>query len=378
MNPINVFKPKFRTEEILSEIKECLDNGWTGLGFKTVQFEKAWKQYTGFKYAHFLNSNSAGLHLAVKILKDVNKWQDEDEIITTPLTFVSTNHAIIYENLKPVFADVDDQLCIDPESIIANITRKTKAVMYVGIGGNIGQYNKIVKICKKYKLKLILDAAHMAGTKVDDTQVGHDADVTVFSFQAVKNLATADSGMICFKNGDYDELARKMSWLGIDKDTYSRTHSQGNYKWDYDVPTVGYKYHGNSIMAAMGLVQLKYLDIDNDHRRMIASEYEKLLADHQLHVQIIRHNEDCQSSRHLFQISINNRDELLNYLNINGINPGVHYKDNTTYSIYKKSFGKCPNAHKISKELLTLPIHCHMTKTDVKYIVDIIKNWINK
>ena len=374
MNPINVFKPKFRTAEILSEIKECLDNGWTGLGFKTIQFEKDWKKYTGFNYAHFLNSNTAGLHLAVKILKDVNKWQDDDEIITTPLTFISTNHAIIYENLTPIFADVDDQLCLDPDSIVANITRKTRAIMFVGIGGNIGQYKKIVKICKKYKLKLILDAAHMSGTMVNDIQVGHDADVSIFSFQAVKNLATADSGMICFKNGDYDELARKMSWLGIDKDTYSRTHSPGNYKWDYDVPTVGYKYHGNSIMAAMGIVQLKYLNEDNDHRRMIAQEYEKLLVDIP-GIQIIKHNTECKSSRHLFQISVNGRDELLNYLNINGINPGVHYKDNTTYSVYKTSFGKCPTAHKISNKLLTLPIHCYMTKKDVKYIVGIIKKW---
>ena len=337
MKTIDVFKPKFRTDEILSEIKECLDNGWTGLGFKTVQFEEAWKKYTGFKNAHFLNSNSSGLHLSVKILKDVNKWQDGDEIITTPLTFVSTNHSILYENLTPVFADIDKQLCLDPDSIIANITKKTRAVMFVGIGGNIGQYEKIIKICKKYKLKLILDAAHMSGTKVNGTQVGQDADVSIFSFQAVKNLATADSGMICFKNSDHDELARKTSWLGIDKDTYTRTHSQGKYKWDYDVPTIGYKYHGNSIMAAIGLVQLHYLDEDNLHRRIISQEYERLLIDIS-GIRIIEHNKNCESSRHLFQIASDNRDELLNYLNTNGVNPGVHYKDNTAYSAYNSSF----------------------------------------
>ena len=164
MKNINLFVPKFRKEEVLSEISECLDKGWTGLGFKTVEIEDKWKLYTGLSNAHFINSNTSGLHLAVKILKDTNKWSDDDEIITTPLTFVSSNHAIMYENLKPIFADVDEFLCLSPESIESMITKKTKAVLYVGIGGNTGRLNDVYQLCKKYKLKLILDAAHMAGT----------------------------------------------------------------------------------------------------------------------------------------------------------------------------------------------------------------------
>ena len=196
MKNINVFVPKFRKEEVLSEIGECLDKGWTGLGYKTVEFEKKWSEYCFTEYSHFLSSNTVGLHLAVKILKHANKWKDGDEIITTPLTFVATNHSILYENLTPVFADVDDQLCLDPEDVESKITRKTKAVLFVGIGGNIGQYNKIKDLCNKHNLKLIFDAAHCAGTKtnriihgaiVTSLQVGWDADVSIFSFQAVKN-----------------------------------------------------------------------------------------------------------------------------------------------------------------------------------------------
>jgi dTDP-4-amino-4,6-dideoxygalactose transaminase len=138
-----------------------------------------------------------------------------------------------------VFADIDESLCLDPKSVESCITKKTKAIMYVGIGGNIGQYHKIKEICEKHNLKLILDAAHMAGTKIQKpfqgygtslSQMGWDADVSIFSFQSVKNLPTADGGMICFNNKDYDVLARKLSWLGIDKDTYSRTNQKGNYK----------------------------------------------------------------------------------------------------------------------------------------------------
>src|SRR6185369_11771730 len=94
---IQVFKPYFRVDEVLSEIRECLEKGWTGIVFKTEQFETAWKEYSGFDNAHYLNSATSGLHLAVRIFKDKYNWHDGDEIITTSLTFVSTNHAILYE-----------------------------------------------------------------------------------------------------------------------------------------------------------------------------------------------------------------------------------------------------------------------------------------
>ena len=97
---IQVLKPKFHVEECLDAVRECLEIGWTGMGFKTVEFEEAWKKYTGHKHAYFLNSDTVGLHLAVRILKMTNGWEDGDEIISTPITFVSSNLAILYENLK--------------------------------------------------------------------------------------------------------------------------------------------------------------------------------------------------------------------------------------------------------------------------------------
>lgn len=379
MKRINVFVPKFRKKEILKGIEECLDKGWTGMGFKTVEIEEQWKKYTNLPNAHFLNSNTVGLHLAVKILKHANKWKNKDEIITTPLTFVSTNHAIKYENLTPIFADVDEQLCLDPVDVESKITRKTKAIMFVGMGGNIGQFDKILDLCKKYNLKLIFDAAHCAGTKnLKGVQVGAEADVSIFSFQAVKNLPTADSGMICFKNDDYDQLARKMSWLGIDKDTFSRTNQKGIYKWDYDVPTLGYKYHGNSIMASMALTGLKYLDNDNDRRRNIAEIYDRELKNVK-GVTTIKHNIKCISSRHLYQIRVKNRDKVMELLNNLYVSPGVHYKDNTEYDLYKDSYGTCPYSHKVSKELITLPIHLNLTNDDCVKVTntlkEVLKTW---
>ncbi len=369
---IQLFVPTFRTEECLEQIRECLDKGWTGLGFKTVQFEEEWKKYTGLENAHYLNSATVGLDMAVDILKETKGWADGDEIISTPLTFVSTNHAVLYNNMKVVFADVDEYLCLDPKSVRKKITDKTRAILFVGLGGNTGRLKEIEQICKEHKLSLILDAAHMAGTRYKDgTLPGKNADCIVYSFQAVKNCPTGDSGMICFKDKTNDEIARKKSWLGINKDTFARTAGSGAYKWKYDVEYVGHKNHGNSIMASIGLVSLKYLDRDNAYRRTLAQWYDEFFAGNDK-IKPIKAAPDCISSRHLYQIIVKNRDELLLALNECGIYPGVHYRDNTEYRMYAYAKGTCPKAHEASEHILSLPMHMRLTFEDVKYICEMV------
>lgn len=368
---VQLFVPRFRVDECLNEIRECLEKGWTGAGFKTVQFENAWREFTGFSHAHFVNSSTAGLHLALEILKRRLRWHAGDEVITTPLTFVSTNHTILHAGLTPVFADVDEWLCLAPDSVQSQITPQTRAVMFVGFGGEAGQYRKVLEICRAHGLAMILDAAHMAGTRIAGHHAGHDADAAVFSFQAVKNLPTGDAGMVCFPHPEDDAAARRLSWLGIDRDTFTRTHSTGNYKWRYDVTDVGYKYHGNSIMAAIGLVQLRYLEEDNACRRQLARWYRELLSKDQ-RVRLIPPSEECESATHLFPIRVRNRDELMLFLNDNGVFPGVHYRDNTEYPMYASSHGRCPEAQKASQELISLPLHLHLTRSDISTVADLV------
>lgn len=367
---IQVFVPKFRTEECLAEIKECLDKGWTGIGYKTHLFEEKWREYTGLPFAHFISSNTVGLHMAFNLFKAHDGWQDGDEVITTPLTFVSTNHAILYEKLQPVFADVDDSLCLDPASIEQKITPKTRAVIFVGLGGNVGKLHDVSALCKRYGLRLILDAAHMSGTRYHGKHVGHEADVSIFSFQAVKNLPTADSGMICFQDSLLDEQARRLSWLGINKDTYARTN-KGNYKWKYDVDQLGYKYHGNSIMASLGLVGLKYLDADNAYRRRLARLYYERLSENP-NIRFIDQMPHCETSQHLFQIRVQDRDQLIDHLQEHDIYPGVHYRDNTEYRMYEFASNTCKNACLVSNELISLPLHLHLVDDDIENICAII------
>lgn len=373
---IQLFAPTFDVDSCLEGIRECLEKGWTGLGFKTVQFEEDWKAYTGFKHAHYLNSATAGLNLVFDIFKEVNEWDDESEVITTPLTFISSNHAIMLAGLKPVFADVDDTLCLDPKSVKERIADKTKAVLFVGIGGNIGHYDEIVSICQEHGLKLILDAAHMAGTRVNGKIAGEEADAVVYSFQAVKNLPTADSGMVCFADEKCDEIVRKKTWLGINKDTYMRTNSGGTYKWRYDVEYVGNKYHGNSIMAAIGIVQLKHLDRDNAYRRQIAEWYTEGFKDLGDKIKLVYVPKNCESSRHLFQIIVDKRDEMMLALNQQEIYPGVHYVDNTEYRMYQYAEGTCPNARYISDHVISLPMHLRLSYEDVQFVIKVVKEFV--
>jgi dTDP-4-amino-4,6-dideoxygalactose transaminase len=366
MNNIQLFKPVFHKEEILKLISECFDKGWTGIGYLTCEIEKKWCEYTGLNYSHFINSATAGLHLAVNVFKSKYNWQDGDEIISTAITFVSTNHAICYEKLSPVFADVLEDGTLDPVDIKRKITSKTKAIMFVGLGGNLGKFNEILEICKEKGLILILDAAHMAGSRYKGKHIGIEADCIIYSFQAVKNLPTADSGMVCFKEKEDDEICRQLSWLGISRNTYLRTNDEGTYKWRYDVPNVGYKYNGNSIMAAIALVELKYLDTANAYRRTISKWYRDILEPEG--IKCIVHTNQDETSQHLFQILVDKRDELMIFLNSHNIYPGVHYVSNNLYDIYKGD--SLPTSEYFSSSTITLPIHLELTKKDVEYICE--------
>ena len=372
---IQLFVPTFDIEACLAEIRECLEKGWTGAGFKTIEFEEAWKNYTGFPHAHFLNSATSGLHLALNIYKERQGWQADDEVLTTPITFVSTNHAILHAGLKPVFVDVDEFLCLDPDDVVRKITPRTRAIVFVGLGGNTGQLDRISEICRRNKLILVLDAAHMAGTRLHgETPRG---DVTVHSFQAVKNLPTADSGMICFADSELDALARRKSWLGINKDTYARAADTSAYKWQYEVESVGYKYHGNSIMAAIALAQLPHLDAHNARRRAISALYDQGFAGHPV-IKAVQTAPGCSSSRHLYQIVISRREKLIADLNARGINTGVHYRNNLEYPMFSDQHAACPKAAELSRRVLSLPLHPQLSDNDVDRVIDAVRACVER
>ena len=377
MDKIALFKPKFRVEETLAEIKQCLELGWTGIGYKTDQFEQLWCDYTGLQNCHFLNSATAGLHLAVNIFKNELGWNEGDEVITPSITFVSTNHSILYESLVPVFSDIDESLCLDPNELMKKISKRTRAVIYVGIGGNAANFKEIVQICKQRGLILILDAAHMSGTKWVNSgdHIGREADCTVFSYQAVKNCPTSDAGAVCFRDKKFDFQARQKSWLGISSNTYDRA-KKGGYKWDYEVNDLGYKYNGNSIAAAMAIVSLKYLDEDNARRRQIADLYDSAFRDNGL-ISPIAHDRKITSSRHLYQILVDRRNDFIKHMEDRGISCGMHYKPNNEFELYREFDGESLSMTRaLSRKIVSLPMHLYLTDDEVKYIVDCANDFL--
>lgn len=130
-------------------------------------------------------------------------------------------------------------------------------------------------------------------------------------------------------------------------------------------------------MASLGLVALKYLDADNQQRREFANQYQEILSPIK-DIQFVEQIPGCQSSQHLFQIRVKQRDELLDYLHQHEIYPGVHYRDNTEYKLYEYGANTCPNAHLISQEVISLPLHLHLEMKDIIYITDVIKRFYSK
>lgn len=376
---IRLFRPTFDVDACLKELKECLEEGWTGPGFKTDQLEAEWKEYTGLKNAYYVNSCTAALNLTFDVLKERNGWQDGDEVISTAITFVSSNHAIMLAGLKPVFADVDDTLCLDPADVEKRITPKTKAVLFVGLSGNPGKYKEIREICTHHGLKLVVDAAHMAGTKENGKFPCQDADSVCFSFHTFKTLATADSGMLCFQDEENEKLARIKAWSGINTAAFSdyAVKDHKTYKWHYDVPYVSNCYNGNSIMAAVAIAQLHCLDKNCDLRRKICTKYDAAFSKVP-QVKTVKYDEGVVPSRCHYQLIVEDRDGLVKFLNENGINSGVHYVSNINYRMYAYAQGTCPNSDYMSEHAITLPLHLQITEEETDKVIEKVIEYVTK
>lgn len=375
---MQLFRPTYEVEECIESIRNVLASGWTGPGPQCKQFENSWCEFTGAKHSHFLNSATAALHIGVRML-DLPKGS---KILTTPLTFVSTNAVILYEQHEPVFVDINEaDLSLDSQDFVKKAQEYgAKAALWVHHGGQVSaHFHQIMEMVHQrgplQGMPLIEDCAHAGGAFYHDgSRVGSRTDTTsCFSYQAVKNLPTFDSGMICCPSASSLERAKRLAWLGIDKDTYARTNTNQNevYKWRYDVSELGWKYNGNDIAAAIANVQLKYLDRDNEYRRNI---YQSYLKNFQSHSQVSLITHSPHSAHHLVVIRVNNRDEVMAALKANGIAPGVHYLPNCEFPVFKKFYkkGSCPTMERIASEIISLPNHLQMTQDDIDRVCETV------
>lgn len=371
LNVLPVFRPSMGQEEI-DAVAEVLRSGWIGLGPKTEEFEKKFAKYIGVNHAIALSSGTAALHLSL-IALGIGK---NDEVLVPSLTFVSCSHAILYVGAKPVFVDVDEEtLCIDPKDVERKVSKKAKAIITVDYGGHPAEYDKIFKITKKRKIALIEDASHATGSSYKGKKVGSFADLTCFSFHAVKNLATGDGGMVTTNNSDLAKRIKNLRWVGIDKNTWEREEliehkNYRQYGWYYDVIDLGYKYHMNDIGAAIGLVQLKNLEKANKKRRKLAARYSvKLKSLRWLKTPTVKPY--AVSAWHNYVIRTKHRDKLNLFLKEKGISTGVHYMPIHKFSFYKsnKLSASVPVTDRIWQQLLTLPLYPTLSIKDQNRVI---------
>jgi perosamine synthetase len=288
------------------------------------------------------------------------------------MTFVSTNHAILYNNAKPVFADVEpDTLNIDPDDIARKMNPRVAAIVVVHYGGHAADMDRIREIADHYGVPVLEDAAHACGALYKGRRIGSLAEVTAFSFHAVKNLAAGDGGMVTVSESGHDKRLRQLRWLGINKDTWTRSDTGENYSWAYNVEELGFKYHMNDITAAIGLVQLAKLDQTNARRREVASLYSEAFGDLGW-MEIPVEKSYATSSWHNYVVKVADRDRFMKFLNVRGISTGMHYIPNHLYEIYSPYRTSLPIADAVWTRLVTLPLYPDMSESEVGLIIDAV------
>lgn len=369
---IPVFRPSVGEEE-LEAIREVLESGWLGLGPKTTLFEDRFKEYIGIEYAVGLNSCTAALHLALKVLE----IGEGDEVLVPSLTFVSTIHAVLYNQAIPVFVDVEeDTLTMSMEDIERKITPKTRAILPVDYAGHPCDLDPILNIAQDKGIYVVEDAAHACGSEYKGRKIGAISDLTCFSFHAVKNLTTGEGGMITTSSEEIDKHLRKLRWVGINKDTWIRSlpSKKPSYAWQYSVEELGFKYHMSDINAAIGLIQLKKLDLMNERRHKIYEIYNQNLDD--LGEVITPVEKDyAKSAHHIYALKAERRDELVSHLKENDIAPGVHYFPCHLHPFYKNFKAEVPVTERAWESLISLPMYPDLSEDEIERVVQGVRSF---
>ena len=357
---IPVLKPTI-DKQTKKELLKVLDSGWWGFGPKTQEFERKFAKYVGAKYCVATNSGTSALDLCLKVYNIKG-----GELITTPMTFVSDAIVGEWNSMDVTFADIDsDTLCLDPKSLV--ITKKTKAIITVDSHGRLAD---IKGIRKKFKGLIIEDAAHAMYTP----GAGKDADITIWSFQAVKSMPMWDGGAITTNDEKIYKKLRTLTWLGVEKSTYDRAQ-KGRYTWDYDITqSQGIKAYMTDTQAVVGLGQLRRLTKTNKRRRAIQAMYNKAFKN-MPEIKIPKYSHTVQ----YYTMKCQNRNELSEYLADNGIVTSVHFKPLSEMTYWKKAVKRpLPVNDRVWLKLLTLPVHNALTNKEVKFIIKKVKEFYVK
>ena len=367
---INFARPSITSKEINAVIN-VLKSGWITTGHKNLEFAKEINKIVGSKYCVPLNSCTASIHLAL-IAAGV---KENDEIITTPMTFVSTINSILYLKAKPIFVDIkENDFIMDEERVERFITKKTKAILTVHYGGFSANLDKLTQIAKKYKLELIEDAAHSFGSKYKKKFIGQDSKYCCFSFYPTKNITTGEGGAFVTNNNKIFKRVSRLGLHGISKDAWKRYSKVGS--WKYDVKEIGFKYNMTDIQAAIGLAQLSRYNELKKHRKIIYGIYSDGLSKVK-EVEIVKGNNYSDPFQHLFVIRIKskviNRNVFIEKMKEKNIICSVHFIPVYRFSVYKKllttKVKDYPQTEKAFQECVSIPFSSSITKKEATTVI---------
>ena len=366
MDRIVMFKP-YVSEVAVDLVTQVLRSGWIGEGPRVKEFEKALRARFGFKYALTLNSGTAALRLALA-LAGVGPG---DEVLTTPQTCTATNTAILEQFATPVFADIQYYSGnIDPADLEHRITEKTKAIMCVHWAGYPCDLDEIHVIAAKYALPVIEDGAHALGATYRGRPIGTISPYTMFSFQAIKQLTTADGGLLTVLDAAKYHEGRRRRWFGIDRDNRRVREEDGYAVWDQS--EVGYKMQMNDVAAAIGLGNMTEIDDLLLARHAMAERYRLELAGVP-GVQLFECLSDRRSGDWLFTLHVERRRDFRRMMNDKGIDTGVAHIRNDAHTVFGGRRDDLPITDLYEHTHISIPLHNHLTFDDQSRVIDAIK-----
>lgn len=371
---------QYLDEADVQAVVDVLHSDYLTCGPKITELEKKLCEMTGAKYAVVCSNDTAALHIAC-MAAGVGPG---DEVITTPITFLASANCALYCGATPVFADIDEETYnIDPESIRANITENTKAVVAVDYTGQVVELDSIMEMCHEKGIVVIEDAAHSIGTKYKGKAVGEIADMTTFSFHPVKTVTAGEGGAVLTNDEKlYQKLLLHRSH-GMTRDESLMTkESEGG--WYYQMVDMGYNYRMTDMQAALLISQLDKLPMFSKRRKEIVKRYDEEFSKmEELIVQ--KEIEGADTTRHLYILRLNleklsiGRKEFFDAMAAENIMCNVHYIPVYLQPYYEKlgyKKGLCEKAEKLYEEMMSLPLYYAMTDQDVEDVVQAVKKLV--
>ena len=377
MNKLIPYGHQCIEEDDIRAVVEVLRSDFLTQGPRVREFEDSLASYCSAKFAAVFSSGTAALHGAYFAAG----LGAEDELVTSPMTFLATANASLFLGAQPVFVDVEaDTGNIAPDLFEQAITKKTKAIVPVHFGGHPAELKKIAEVAKKHDLILIEDACHALGARYLDTKIGDCkySDMAVFSFHPVKSITTGEGGAVLTNSEDLYKKLVMFRHHGVTKepDTFRNKNGYAG-QWYYEMQYLGYNYRLTDIHCALGISQLSKLDRFIGRRREIVEVYSQTFQNNAFFDTPIEKSY-AKSAWHLYPIRLKDeykgrKAEIFSKLRERGLGVQVHYIPVHLHPYYEQlgyKKGFCPNAEDFYEREISIPIYQGMSDEDVQYVKD--------